>query len=118
MICVEDLKVRNMTRSAKGTVKNPGKNVRQKAGLNRVISMQSWGIFFRMLEYKCLWYGKEFVKVPPQYSSQDRSRCGYRDKKNRISQSKFLCKKCGLKINVDQNASRNILLRGECLAWS
>ena len=112
IICVEDLKIPNMTRSAKGTVEKPGKNVRAKSGLNRVINMQGWGIFFKMLEYKCLWAGRKFIKVDPRYTSQICNNCGYQDKKNRKSQSKFECGYCGFKINADQNASRNILLRG------
>jgi len=48
LIAIEDLKVKNMVRSAKGTKENPGKNVAQKRGLNRAISSQSWSLFRQM----------------------------------------------------------------------
>ena len=52
MIRVEDLQIKNMTRSAKGTRENPGRNVRQKAGLNRGILRSGWGLLVRRLEDK------------------------------------------------------------------
>lgn len=51
-VVVEDLKIKNMTKSAKGTEEKPGKKVAQKRGLNRSITQQSWGIFFELIEYK------------------------------------------------------------------
>ena len=68
-IAVEDLKIKNMTATASGTVEDPGSNVAQKAGLNRVILERGWGNFFRQLEYKSTWKGGELVKVDPQYTS-------------------------------------------------
>ena len=52
VIRVEDLNIRNMTRSAKGTAGEPGRNVRQKAGLNREIAASGWGLLVRRLEQK------------------------------------------------------------------
>ena len=115
-IVVEDLKTKNMTRSAKGTLKKPGKNVKQKSGLNRSILKEGWYILIHMLAYKCDWYGKEFIRVDPKFTSQICSSCGFKSKKNRKSQSKFECQKCGFKINADHNAAKNILTRGLALA--
>jgi len=112
LIIVEDLKTSNMTRSAKGTLKNPGKNVKQKSGLNRSILSQGWYSFIYMLNYKCDWYGKKLIKVNPKHTSQICSKCGYKRKTNRKSQSEFVCGKCKFEENADVNAARNILNRG------
>ena len=114
-IVVEDLKIKNMTKSAKGTLEKPGKNVKAKSGLNRSILKEGWYMFLRMLEYKSDWYGKEFIKVDPKFTSQICSKCGFKSKKNRKSQSKFECINCGFKINADHNAAINILARGLAL---
>ncbi len=55
---------------------------------------------------------KLFVKVNPQYTSQTYNRCGYIDKNNRKTQSKFKCLKCHYEDNPDINASKNIEKRG------
>jgi len=111
-IVIEDLKIKNMSKSAKGTVETPAKNVAQKRGLNRAITQQSWGLFFEMLEYKTARRGGKLIKVEPKYTSQTCSSCGYIDKKNRVNQSKFVCIACGYCENADINASKNILARG------
>lgn len=49
LIRIEDLKIRNMTRSAKGTVDAPGRNVRAKTRLNRSVLQQGWGMFAQFL---------------------------------------------------------------------
>ena len=115
IIVVEDLKIKNMAKSAKGTLKKPGKNVKQKSGLNRSILKEGWSIFLTMLEYKCDWYSKEFIRVDPKFTSQICSECGFKSKKNRKSQSRFECNSCGFKINADHNAAKNILARGLAL---
>ena len=107
-ICIEDLKIKNMTKSAKGTIENPGKNVAQKRGLNRVIQNSNWGQLTSMLEYKA----QKLVKVAPQFTSQECSECGYTDKNNRKTQSKFKCISCGYQTNADVNASINVLNKG------
>jgi len=108
-IKVEDLKIKNMSKKAKGTLTNPNIRASAKAGLNRSILQQSWGKFFEMLEYKLKRNGGELIKVNPQYTSQKCSSCGHISKENRISQAKFKCTKCGLEMNADYNASLNIL---------
>ena len=74
-IVLEELKIKNLSRSAAGTIENPGKNVRAKSGLNRSILDQGWGEFKRQLQYKATWSGGKVVFVPPQYTSQQCSQC-------------------------------------------
>lgn len=111
-IVVEDLKIKNMSKSNKGTLLKPGKMRKQKKGLNRNILSNSWGLLFQYLNYKCSWYNKVFLKVNPKHTSQICSKCGYKHKQNRKSQSEFVCGKCGFEINADVNAAKNILSRG------
>ena len=111
-ICIEGLYVSNMSASAKGTLEQPGKNVKAKSGLNKSIQDQGWGETRRQLEYKTQWRNGTLVVVDPRYTSQICSSCGHRDKNNRISQSKFLCLSCGFSLNADVNAAKNILKRG------
>jgi putative transposase len=82
---LEDLNVRNMTASAKGTVDNPGRNVRQKAGLNRAILEQGWPGFATLLAYKFDERGGTLTLVPASYSSQECFSCGAIDAQNRKS---------------------------------
>jgi putative transposase len=112
VIALEDLKVGNMSRSARGTKAVPGKKVRQKAGLNRGILDQAWGEFARQLEYKAQTVGGAVVYVNPAFSSQECSLCGHVDKANRKTQESFICMACGHAENADSNASKNILTRG------
>ena len=95
MVFVEDLKVSNMSRSAAGTVEQPGRKVRAKAGLNRSILDQGWAEFRRQLEYKLTWAGGQFMAVPPQNTSRTCPQCGHVSKDNRKSQARFLCVECG-----------------------
>ena len=108
VIVVEDLNVKGMSSSASGTRENPGKNVRQKAGLNRSILRQGWGTFLCILEYKATWSGGMVLRIPPEYTSQRCSGCGHADPKNRKSQSVFHCVACGLRMHADLNAAINI----------
>lgn len=112
LVVVEELQIKNMSRSASGTMENPGKNVRAKSGLNKSILDQGWYEFRRQLEYKMRWRGGEIRTVPAQFTSQRCSRCGEVDKASRKSQSKFECTSCGFKTNADYNAAKNILAAG------
>jgi putative transposase len=105
VIRVEDLKIVKMTRSAKGTVEQPGKNVRAKAGLNREIRRSGWGLLVRRLEEKA---PGRVEKVPPAYTSQRCSACGHVDRESRKSQALFRCTACGYACNADVNAAKNI----------
>jgi len=112
IVVVEDLKIRNMTKSAKGTKEKPGKSVKAKAGLNRVITQQSWGMFFEFLEYKLKERGGQLIKVDPKFTSQTCLKCGHISKNNRKSQSKFVCESCSFSENADVVGAKNILVRG------
>ena len=111
-IVVEDLKVSNMSKSAKGSSEKPGRSVSAKSGLNKSILDQGWYALRRQLEYKLQWRGGELIKIDPKYTSQTCSSCGYSDKDNRISQSGFVCKQCLHAMNADINAAKNILAVG------
>lgn len=108
-IVIEDLKIKNMTASAAGTIEDPGKNVKQKSGLNRSILRNGWFQFRTMLEYKAEKIGAAVIAAPPQYTSQTCSQCGHVSPDNRESQSIFICKSCGYSANADVNAAVNIL---------
>jgi len=111
MIVCEALKVKNMSKSAKGDKDSPGRMIKQKAGLNRSILDEGWGELRRQLEYKMLWKGGIYADVNPSYTSQICCYCGHKSKSNRISQASFICGDCGHRMNADKNASFNILNR-------
>jgi len=105
LIRVEDLRITDMTRSAKGTAGNPGRNVRQKAGLNREILRSGWGLLVRRLEDKA---PGRVEKVKPHTTSQRCSACGHVDPESRESQARFVCTACGFAGHADVNAAINI----------
>lgn len=115
MIVIEDLKVSNMSKSAKGTAERPGRNIRAKSGLNRSILDQGWYEMRRQLEYKQLWRGGQVLAIPPAYTSQRCACCGHTAKENRQTQSKFVCQVCGYTENADINGARNILAAGHAV---
>ncbi len=105
LIRVEDLRVPYMTRSARGTVESPGRNIRQKAALNRGILASGWGLLARRLETKA---PDRVEKVHPAYTSQRCSACGHVAAESRESQALFRCVTCRYVGNADVNAARNI----------
>jgi putative transposase len=104
LIRVEDLQIGNMTRSAKGTRENPGRNVRQKAGLDRGILRSGWGLLVRQLEDKA---PGRVEKIRPAFTSQRCSVCGQLDRDSRESQAPFRCTACGFACHADVNAAKN-----------
>jgi putative transposase len=115
VIFVEDLRVRNMSRSAAGTINEPGKNVRAKSGLNRSILDQGWGEFRRQL---LAWAGGILIAVPAHHTSQTCPACGYVSADNRLTQAQFACVECGYENNADLVGAMNILERGYRLSAS
>ena len=105
IVRVENLNVKNMTRSARGTPQDPGSNVRAKSGLNREILRSGWGLLVRRLEDKA---PGRVEKINPAFTSQRCSACGQVDAKSRESQARFACMACGFACNADVNAARNI----------
>lgn len=113
LIAHEDLKIANMARSAKGTVEQPGKNVAQKAGLNRSILDAAWGALLHQLAYKAEYAGRTIVRVNPRGTSQRCSQCGETVSKT-LAERRHICA-CGADLDRDHNAALNILRLGEAL---
>jgi transposase len=105
VIRVEDLKIYKMTHSAKGTVEAPGRNIRQKAGLNREIMRSGWGLLVERLERKA---PGRVERVNPAFTSQRCSACGHVAAESRKSQALFACVACGFTLSADVNAAKNI----------
>jgi putative transposase len=115
LVCIEDLQVRNMSKSSKGNSEEHGKMVKQKSGLNRSILDQGWGEFRRQLEYKMTWQGGILLPVPPHNTSRTCPCCGHIAKENRLTQARFACVACGFEENADVVGAINILERGHRL---
>ncbi|MCX5607413.1 RNA-guided endonuclease TnpB family protein [Streptomyces sp. NBC_00047] len=112
LIGIEDLRVKNMSKSAKGTAQAPGRNVRAKAGLNRSILDNTPGERRRQLEYKTRLYGSVLVAVPPFHTSQTCAACGLVDPESRKGCGRlFACAHCGHEDDADHNASVEIEAR-------
>jgi putative transposase len=97
-----------MTRSAKRTITNPGRNVAPKSGLNQAILDQGWSMFTDMLRYKLAERGGRLEEVDPAYTSQRCAECGHTEKANRPDRGTFRCVACGHTDDADHNAARNI----------
>ena len=115
VIVLEDLKVKNMTKSAKGTQQEPGRNVAAKSGLNKSILDQGWYELKRQLQYKQEWKGGQLILIDPRRTSMTCSACGHVSADNRQSQEKFQCVSCGHIQNADLNAAINILAAGRAV---
>jgi putative transposase len=112
LVVLEALRIQNMTRSARGTLDAPGRNVKAKTGLNRSILSMAWGKANRMLDYKCLLKGSELLKVPAAFSSQTCAVCGRVAHGSRPSRDWFQCVGCGHRAPADTNAAQVLLRRG------
>jgi putative transposase len=113
LICVEDLDLRAMTRSASGTLQRPGRGVRQKTGLNRGILAAGWGRLVDRLEDKA---PGRIQRVAAAYTSQTCNACGNIARESRESQPSFRCIACGHAAHADVNAARNIAAAGQAVA--
>jgi putative transposase len=111
LVAIEDLRVKQMTRSAKGTPAEPGVHVAQKAGLNRAVLDNLPGERRRQLAYKCPAHGSQLVLVHPVRTSQTCGSCNLWDPASRISRDSFACTGCGHTDDADHNASVVILSR-------
>lgn len=97
IIVIEDLKSKNMMKNHK---------------LAKAIGNASWYEFRTMLEYKCKWYGKQLIVVPPYYTSQECSNCHYNSGKKTLDIREWTCDNCGVHHDRDINAANNILTKG------
>jgi putative transposase len=112
MVCLEDLQIKNMSASAKGTLESPGRQVKAKSGLNKAILDQGWYELRRQLEYKQKWRGGVVIFVSPRNTSRTCPNCGYIASENRRSQSHFVCVECQYENNADLVGAINILRAG------
>jgi putative transposase len=115
MVAIEDLRVKAMTRSARGTVTSPGRRVAAKSALNREILSRRWGLFARRLSDKASLAGVVVVKVNPANTSRRCHACGHIAAENRKSQAGFGCNACGHIAHADVNAALNILAAGRAV---
>jgi putative transposase len=115
VVVLEDLRVKNMSASAKGTLEDPGRNIRAKSGLNKSILDQGWYEFRRQLEYKQSWRGGYVIFVSPRNTSRTCPRCDHMEAANRKSQADFACLNCGFKEQADYVAALNILAAGQAV---
>ena len=112
IVCIEDLQVKNMSKSAAGTAEQQGRNVRAKSGLNKAILDQGWFEFRRQLDYKLAWNGGHLIAVPPKNTSRTGPCCGHISKDNRATQASFACVECGFEENADVVGAINVLRAG------
>jgi putative transposase len=112
VIVVEDLNLKNMTRSAKGTVDEPGRNVAAKAGLNRSLAEAAPGKLAKWVHVKAENAGRRTWAVNPAHTSQQCSSCGVIDATARVNRETYYCGSCGHYEHADVNAARNIRARG------
>ncbi|MBI2293188.1 MAG: transposase [Betaproteobacteria bacterium] len=115
IVCIEDLQVRNMSKSAVGSSQAPGRKVKAKSGLNKSILDQGWFEFRRQLEYKQAWLGGAVLTVLPRNTSRTCPACGHVAKENRRTQAQFKCVDCGYENNADLVGAINVLERGHRL---
>ncbi|SDD57559.1 putative transposase [Cupriavidus sp. YR651] len=116
MVCIEDLKVGNMSRSSSGNATRPGRCVRAKSGLNKAILDQGWFEFRRQLEYKLAWNGGLLVAVSPANTSSTCPACSHVSTDNRKTQAEFSCVSCGHQDHADIVGALNVLARGHRVA--
>jgi putative transposase len=112
LVVFEDLRVKDMLRSARGTLAAPGRNVAAKAALNRRIAASAWSTLVRRTRQKAEASDTEVVLVDPRHTSQTCSACGHLAAENRPSQAVFVCVACGHGEHADINAAKNIRARG------
>ena len=112
VVVIEDLKVRQMTKTRRGTVENPGTLVQKRANQNRSMLDVSPRMIRTMLEYKAPWFGSRLIVVDPADTSQCCNACGTVNAESRISRSRFVCTNCGSIFDADVNAAKNILKLG------
>ncbi|MCB4806488.1 transposase [Methylobacterium brachiatum] len=108
---LKDLNTRGMTASARGTFVEPGRNVRQKTGLNRAILNAGWHQFAAILAYELEERGGQVVSVPARFTSQTCAVCGVADARSRESQARFTYISCGHTDHADINVAINIKRR-------
>jgi len=115
VVVLEDFRVSNMSRSAKGNIEEPGRNVAAKSGLNKAILDHGWHGFRLTLEYKQAWRGGYVVAVDPRNTSRTCPECGHIAKENRKNE-RFRCVACGYATHADHVGALNILAAGQAVS--
>ena len=105
---IEDLRIRNMTASARGTSSMHGS--RAKQGLNRSLARARLGRLHIAVHRRALRDGTWCVAVDPRNTSITCSQCGHKDRESRKG-ARFKCTKWGFQIHADQNAGINLKRR-------
>jgi putative transposase len=120
VIVLEDLKLANMTRSARGTKENPGRNVAAKQALNRQLADAALGRLRHWVCVKAEEAGRRTWVVNPANTSRTCAACGHCDTANRVTRDRFRCQQCGHATHADLNAAENIAARGRVCetAWT
>jgi putative transposase len=112
VVGLEELNLRAMTRSARGTVEEPGRNVAAKRGLNRRMLDAGFGKLAALIREKAAWAVREVISVSASYSSQTCGRCRHVSSKSR-SRRRFVCVRCGFSTHADVNAALEIRRRAQ-----
>ncbi len=82
--------------------------------LAKAIQQQSFYVFYRQMQYKCLWNNIKFIEVDRWYpSSKTCSNCGCVKDQLKLSERKYVCQRCGFVIDRDRNASINLMKYGQ-----
>jgi putative transposase len=115
LIAHEDLNITHLTRSAAGTIEQPGSNVAQKRGLNRSIHDAGWGVFLSILTAKAESAGRTVVAVNPRNTSRICPQCGHCAAGNRVTQADFACVRCTYTGHADVVGAINVLRAGLAL---
>jgi len=103
------MNLKNMTKSAEGTVKDPGRNLKQKSGLNRSLArVAPYGMRMAIL-WALFKAGGRLILADPKYTSQTCPKCGYTSSSNRPTQAHFGCLLCGYTENADVVGALNVL---------
>ena len=103
------MNLKNMTKSAEGTVKDPGRNLKQKSGLNRSLARVAPYGRRMAIQWAVFKADGRLILVDPKYTSQTRPRCGYTSSTNRPAQAHFGCQLCGYTENADVVGALNVL---------
>ncbi|WP_381804469.1 RNA-guided endonuclease InsQ/TnpB family protein [Streptomyces niveus] len=112
LVVLEDLNIKGMTASAKGTAEQPGRMVAQKAGLNRAIRNKGWYGLEDALRNAVRSTGTRIRKVNPAYTSQTCPKCGHVDADSRKNQAEFACTRCAHTEHADVVGAKNTLAAG------
>jgi putative transposase len=124
LIVFEDLQVKNLLKRAR-PVPDPTRTGQHlpngaaaKGGLSKSIADAGWGTFVKLTTYKAASAGKVCLQIDPKHTSQSCSECGTQaEAKLGLENRTFVCTKCGLKLDRDTNAARNIVKKGVVCAF-